>query len=30
LIAMRRTGGFVMIGLGIFTIFSAAILSASN
>ena len=30
LIAMRRTGGFVMIGLGIFTIFSAVILSASN
>ena len=30
LIAMRHTGGFVMIGLGIFTIFSAAILSASN
>lgn len=30
LITMRRIGGTVMIGLGIFTIFSAAILSASN
>ena len=30
LVVMRRTGGFVMIGLGIFTIFSAVILSASN
>jgi threonine/homoserine/homoserine lactone efflux protein len=30
LVTMRRIGGTVMIGLGIFTIFSAAILSASN